>query len=63
MNYPPGARFHQEEGVELAKEEVHHWQEITGPALTGMVFKKGSPLLAGPWASRGLSLPHVFLDY
>jgi hypothetical protein len=56
----PGSEFNDEEEINLTKEQVDHWQEISSPDVLGVIVEKDSRGLTG--RTKRSYLAHVYLN-
>ena len=60
MDHPSRLQFDDEEGKEWPKEEISHWEKVTGPDLLGVRVYERAPRLT-PWRLCA-NVPHVLLN-
>jgi hypothetical protein len=56
----PRTQLDDEEGIDLAKEQIDDGQEIARPNVLGVVFQEGRPILTGSLPRPNLA--HAFLN-
>src|SRR5947207_1237391 len=60
MHHPTRAELDNEEGIQLAKEQIGHGQEVAGPDIGSVVVQKRAPGLTRRTWQPGLT--HVLLN-